>query len=546
MLALDTKYRIPTAALIAVLVSVVIVPFTAADVFRDSLVEGGALAALFAVRVAFGLLVFAVAYYALRFSERLRAGDRTYRRWLIVSAVYLVINLALLAFIWPGYWVWDEYFVLTATHAGELPSWQNVLTSIYFVLSMLAIPSGVGIVLIQAVVSAIAVGYVVARTASVLRRPRLAYLLLIPLVTAPVLLNNLYPLRLTMYSYLELLVLFRLLFIAKQPELVTNRYRELLVFGAAISLLAFWRTEGIYYLLVIPILLVALRIFRRPARRLLGVATVFAIVAMVGGTYYLTSSTNEPRYQVTASLNPISVMLQHPLTGEHLDENLAAIDRVVDLDIVRQFPSAVEVPSFWKGAVRTDYAEHIGGYNRAFVSLVLENPGAYVDARVQTFLSANSLTTSITQIQRATPFYGERPEPVSELIDTFENENRGAKPLDSDLRSSVVRQFLMIDNAGTLSPLAALVWTIIPVGLLLTAAFVIALVRRKWLYAGIAALILARAALVLVTAPSNYFMYYLPLFLSGWLFVGFLAVRLADRLLGTRVARKKRGRTREV
>jgi len=396
------------------------------------------------------------------------------------------------------------------------------------------------------VVSAIAVGYVVARTASVLRRPRLAYLLLIPLVTAPVLLNNLYPLRLTMYSYLELLVLFRLLFIAKQPELVTNRYRELLVFGAAISLLAFWRTEGIYYLLVIPILLVALRIFRRPARRLLGVATVLAIVAMVGGTYYLTSSTNEPRYQVTASLNPISVMLQHPLTGEHLDENLAAIDRVVDLDIVRQFPSAVEVPSFWKGAVRTDYAEHIGGYNRAFVSLVLENPGAYVDARVQTFLSANSLTTSITQIQRATPFYGERPEPVSELIDTFENENRGAKPLDSDLRSSVVRQFLMIDNAGTLSPLAALVWTIIPVGLLLTAAFVIALVRRKWLYAGIAALILARAALVLVTAPSNYFMYYLPLFLSGWLFVGFLAVRLADRLLGTRVARKKRGRTREV
>jgi len=190
--------------------------------------------------------------------------------------------------------------------------------------------------------------------------------LLLPFLTLPVLLFDQYPLRVTIHVYIELAVVFRILIIRVRPELVADRYREFVFLSTAITLLAFWRTECVFYLLLIPMLAVVLRIFRRSetgVRRRTIVVAVGAVAAVVVVNIGAAAVLSNAKYTVTAVVNPLSVMLQKPLSGPHLEENLAAIDRAIDLDLVREMPSAYNIPSYWTDRLlRPDYKAHMSGF----------------------------------------------------------------------------------------------------------------------------------------------------------------------------------------
>lgn len=481
------------------------------------------------LQVIFAFLLFCLIYYILKFSERLRSGDALYRRWLIVALVYLAINGVVLALIWPGFWVWSEYHILDGVKVGELPAWQGFFTSVYYVLCLFLIPTGVGIVLVQAVLASAIVGYIVAQTAEMLVHKRLAALILIPLLSAPVLLNNLYPLRLTTYSYLEMLVLFRLILIAKGRTKSSNRYIEFVALSAAVMLLAIWRSEGFYYLILIPILFIAFKLFRIPGQRVQSFVAATACILILAAGYSTSKAATDPKYEITATLNPLSVMLQEPLHGDNLQKNLEAIDRVVDLQIVREMPSAYEIPSFWSGALRPGFEPHLGGYNRAFLDIAINNPVAFLEARISTFLAANALADRFPQIYGAYAYLGEPAPEISKSIAGFDEGNYLSDPLNAELRNRTVQSLLMVDSQGKPSALGKVTWTIIPVGLLLLLALGIAAFRRKWLPVGLILLVIARPVLVFLTAPALYFMYYLPVYMSGWMLLMYFGAITIDR-----------------
>ena len=478
------------------------------------------------VRVLFLALFALAAYYASRFAVRLREGDPVYRRWLIVAVCFIVVNLTVLLLTWPGYWVYDEYGVLADVQKNWLPTWQHIFSSIFYALGLTLIPIPSGILITQIVLGSFVAGYVVARSWSLFSRPRLAYLLVIPFLYFPVLLFEQYPLRVTMFAYLELVVLFRILVVHLRPELVTNRYREFFLLASALSVAAFWRTEAIFSLVFIPILAISLRIFR-PREAGAGVRRVAATVAAtalvltgVGGVSVLTSNA---KYPVTAVVNPLSMMLQQPLGGAHLKDNLAAINTVVDVELVRSMPSPNDIPSFWTDhPLREDYREHMAEFERGYASLVLENPGAFLHARMTTFLATNSMGDVAPEGVQGYAFLATKGK---EFLGPFYERNPSAVPLNAELRETTVRTLLVIPSGTDITPLTTAVWNVIPALVLLLVAFGTAIARRRWVPALVFGLMLLRAAITFVTAPADYFMYYFSVFLVGWVLVGFFALR---------------------
>lgn len=497
-------------------------------------VGAGTLAMWVAVRLLAGLILYAAAFYAIRFLERVRAGDPVYRRWLWVTIAVFVVNLAVLVLVWPGFWTNDSYFVMAKAQQNWISTWQNVFTAIYFPVSMVLIPSAIGPVIVQVIFGSIVAGYVVARTVDALRRPWLGYALILPFLTLPVLLFDQYPLRSTIHGYLELAVVFRILIVRARPELVANRYREFVVLSSAITLLAFWRTECVLYLLLIPMLAVTLRIFRRPdagARRAHAAVAVGLVGAVVVVNVGIAGVLSNAKYTVTAVVNPLSVMLQGPLGGADLTANLAAIDRVIDLDLVRQMPSAYDIPSYWTDRLmRPDYKAHMGEFQRAYVSLVAQNPSAFLEARIRTFLVTNSLGDFPRDYARGLEAINASPSLV-EARATFEERNPSVVPFDRGFQEQAIRAFLLLDADDEDLPFGAVIWNAIPALALMLVFFVGSIVRRRWVYAGVLAILLTRAAIVFATAPARYFMYYFFAYLVGGVVVLYLGVRGLDGIL---------------
>lgn len=526
---LDRKAMWAGAA--SIVYMVVVLPLVESKFFRVPLGTTSQLRLLDIARIVFAIVLFLIVYYSLHFIQRLIAGDILYIRWLRAAGLYMVLNLIVLALIWPGYWVWDEYGVLQATQGMYVDSWQSIFTEFYFAICGMLIPSGVGIVIVQSLISALAVGYFVARVAGMLRFKKLAFLLFVPFVFFPILLNNFYPLRLTAYSYLELLVLFRVLLMFRVPDLVRRRGVEMLAFTLALTLLAFWRAEGIFYLILLPVIFVKLGYMRRPTKRTISALVAIGCLSVVASGYMATSVTASPKYQVTASISPLSLMLQHPLKGASVTQDLAAINKVLDVEKVKSMPDAYEIPSFWSGALRPGYEAHLASYNRAFISLVVQNPGAFLSARMETFLSANGLEGPNAQGRRASSYVGAIGPDDAALVKQFEDSNALSKPINEQVRRDVVQFLLTVDGHGGRTPITALIWSIIPVGVLLFGGLVVALAKRRWLIAGIIALIFLRVVAIFLTAPANYFVYFLPVFISGWAVVFYLAVRIIDQKL---------------
>ncbi|WP_426622898.1 hypothetical protein ACPPVW_09565 [Leifsonia sp. McL0607] len=477
------------------------------------------------VRILFLALLTLSILYARRFFARVREGDPAYRRWLAVGLALVAVNTVILILTWPGYWVWDEFYILRAVQANSVQLWQHVFTSLYFGVALSLIPTPAGILIVQYVFGSFVAGYVIARSWSLVPRPALAYLLLIPFLSFPVLLFNQYPMRAMPMGYIELAALFRILVVHLRPELVTNRYREFFFLTSAISIVAFWRSEAILLLALIPVLAISLRIFRPTqagVRTRTAVAAILASGLVIVGAGGVTAVTTSPRYSVTAVVNPLSEMLQHPLGGPNLTQNLEAIDKVVDLDVLRENSSVYNIPAFFeKPLLRTDYQAHLRGFQLGFISLVAENPLAFLSARSQTFLATNSV--------------GDVPGPDIQtrfldgsnghLIADFEERNPTAVPFWDGVRNTTIRTLLTIPSGTAPTPLTTIVWTILPLLLGIIASFFVALLRRRWLFAAIFGLLITQVGITFITAPANFFMYYWPVYLVGWALLGFFILR---------------------
>lgn len=465
-------------------------------------------------------IFFSLFYFVISFVRLIRVGSTFHRTWFKYAAIYFGIMTVFFILLYPGHFVGDEFDVLIAVRNYSLFSWQNYLTNIFYTYSLYLIPTAVGIVVIQLGVLSFVTGYVIAVARKLFKKSYTHYFLFLPFLFFPVILNNLYPLRLTMFSYLLLLLVSWLLFIHKKIITPKNPKVFFLQASAILAVVAFWRSEGLIYLLFLPVFAYTLGLLSKSALR--NTATYVAFVGaliFIGISYWITSGTANDQYQITATINPLSTMVQGNLKGKHINQDLAAINKVVDLSIVKKYPSYDEIPSFWNGAVRPDYSKHLKGYNFHIYRMFLENFNLFLANRIRVFLDTNSFDKYPSIGDReysydVSQFYNPDPREIQK-INNFYATNKFSHPISLRLKLAITRRLELVNSAFRPGLLTQIVWSIIPTLILLSVLTIVALLRRWRLTVFLTALLLLHGLIIFLTAPGDYSMYYFPIYLVG-------------------------------
>ncbi len=505
-----------TALLTTLAFSVFIVPINESIAFTSPTDKRSLFLAVL-LKAGFALFLYVLLFFALEFAQRVAAGNKMYRQWLRYSLIYLAIMTVVFVLIYPGHWVWDEFNILNSVKHYLPDFWQSSFTYIFYAFSLYIFPTGVTIIALQILLISIIVGYVISRFSAKIKYKYAPLVLFILFLLPPIIVNNFYPLRMPLYSYLELLFLGRFVLLYFDGFKPANKYRELLFLSFLIMMLSFWRTESAYYLLFLPALVYLFKIFtKQNIKRLAPYMVTLGSVAIIAGGGLLTLKTTDSKYSLTTFVNPLTVVLQMHLKGKNLDQNLAAIDKVLILQKMREHPSYTEIVAFWDHGVRDDYKAHLPEFYKAYAQLVKDNPGPFLYARTKTFLSANGLekTTPSSIGLLVQTSYSEQIAGV--VANRFYATNLFAHPISLNVKRKVTQFLQMTNDMGYVQGVGKIVWSILPVLAGLLVLFVYSLVRKHWMWTLLTGLVLARIAVLFVTAPAHYFMYYLPVYISGY------------------------------
>jgi len=500
------------------------------------------------LRLLFGISLTATIWFVIFFTEKVYKKDAFYRSWLVCSLIYLAVVSLLFVLIFPGYWVWDEFFVLDQSRSYTVHSWQHVFTQIQYIFSLYIFPSSTGVTFVQLLSISTIVGFIVAKVKQMTSSRWLWLLCFLPLISLPVLLGNFYTLRLHIYGYILVLFLFLFIMLYVERRKTTPAYGHFIAFVILIALLAFWRSEGLIYLLTLPFIAYRLNILS------FGTISSFAksagvIVVALGillAAYLATSRTEEPHYKLTASINPLSMLIHDQLKGKEVDSAWADINRVLNLEILRKYPSYTEIPSVWRSqsesVFREGYEAHLDGYYDGFAYIILNNPTLYLKYKLQTFLATNSMSTEYIGSSEGwlTPYLESGCSHLSaeycERLNTFASQSKINGALNAELRSNTL-DFLLLDKGQSpyTNPLRTIIWNVTGVLLALITVALHALITRRFIWSAVAILLLGHTAIVFLTAPANYFMYYFPVYVAG----GLLSIIYLTLVLDARISRKR-------
>lgn len=481
--------------------------------------------AFFVYKGLFVLLAFAVVHGAVTLAGKIRRRDPFTMRWLRWMLPYLLVTLVVLLIVWPGCWGADDLTVLQQARTLEANSWQHFLTSAVFILCLMFLPLPGGVVLIQTLLIAGAVGCFLAAAQTLacqrMQKPPAAgwfAILYIPFLLPPVLLHDMQPFRSTWSTWTELFAVFLLVWWYLRGQRVTGR--QLALFTLLGVLTASWRSENIYYLAALPVLLA----FLAGKRLLRPAAAVLSCCVLWAGTLACNAYSNSLMgeawlYQRVALTYQAAALVQDADPVEDA-EALALIDPIFDVQKCREL-SNVHGPELRDAAVRNDSDLTEADWQacrKGIVQLALKYPSSLLRERLGVLFNTvrQNRVLSNQKLAFATTVlvYTDPPENMREVQKDFLYNSIGAWPLDQQFRQDFIMALSYQDEG--LGVLVDATWWMLPSFALLAAAIVVLLVRRKWMLFFAAGALFARIPLVFLTAPDTYFMYYLTPYLAGY------------------------------
>lgn len=501
------------------------------------------------IGVKLSFLVLLIFLWQGVFSFFVRA-ERRFRRF---ALFYLTVMLALLLLTWPGIWRMDEFGLLTSSVQLFPHWWQNYITSVWYIYALMLLPFPAGVIVTQLVIVSLVYARVVCGALDEYdlsvkergicadaekerkKRAGFAVLLSIPFFLLPVLDSNLYPMRMSMYAFLELLLLSELYRAAQASWRARRAEQEaddMTVCGAGqaaetaqvtpalvclAAVVTVWRTEAVYYLVLFPLIMLAIEGWRRCYKRILLYFMAFLILFVpqkIGEKL-----TSGQQYQLTSIVLPLVPLVQAAQQdGEK--EILEQINLVVDTDVIERAAAQGKngISMFWSEPdfQRTNYtAEDFAGFQSAYHRLIIKYPLVFLKERWQTFLSSTDLLEDTTQLFSDTDVENYRVFAQYPL----------SRPISDKIRTYVIKKLECRKNEDYKEkhPIADWLYSPLPAVVILTVILIAELLRKRWMAALLVLTACVRVPLVFLTAPSRLFMYYYSVWLIGYVLLFYIA-----------------------
>lgn len=441
----------------------------------------------------FVFMIWRFIYIALK---KIKTRDEHAIKWISYSMIYAVVLCVILVCVWPGIWRTDEFGVLGNVTSLQIYWWQHFITSIFYMISLMLIPIPSGVILVQIMLVCIAFGYIAQKMEQSIGKQWSGLFFLITFCVPSVIMFHLYPMRIVLYTIVELVIWVFLYFEIERFSQLSIHSCCLLAIGNV--LLAVWRTEGIYYMILLPLVI---GIFNK--RKVKTFKYVLYTMLVLGGSLLAIviqqtgiKSERNDAYEITAYAQSLTPLVYQAYL-ESDQEGLEIVDKVIQVDeIVLQTANGVEgIECFWNGYMTSkNYSdEEFNLFKKQYVLWVFKYPQIYLSERIKTFI------TSYEQTKETDNLYDES----NIQFVYFLNEFNGTKPILNNVRAGLIH---FMENK---------VWTYFELPML--AMLLITLYGMKFdkKMAALTSLIIVRIPLVFITAPDNYFMYYYPMYLIG-------------------------------
>lgn len=455
----------------------------------------------------------------------IKKADRRFVRFFVI---YGFVNAAILLLTWPGIWRMDEFGILSNALKLQPVFWQNYVTSIFYIYSLMIIPIPPGVIVMQIGINGFIVAYVMSRAEKLVwkKQTKLTYGLLVPFLFLPVLDSNLYPMRMSVYAFLELLLIWVLVEGAYRKELTYAQEVLIIIVGSIVTM---WRTEAIYYLMLLPIIITIIFLKHIKKQQLTQVLAGYLCLTIVltGAQFVGDKLTSGNEYDLTSVVLPIIPLVEAAYEDDAAEAKalLDQIDQVINVDVAyagaKEGRSGISLywgeQNFKRNYTNAEYSI----FKQAYYKLICRYPFVFLKERATCFVQSTTLLEDTTQL------FTKENVPNYEVFRAYPL----SKPISNHTRTSVIK---MLEWRGTtyeeLRTGYGLVYSCIMPMILLTVFVIALLCKRKWQYACIICLPICKVPLVFLTAPSRLFMYYYSIYLIGWfLFFVWIFAKLSRR-----------------
>ncbi len=449
--------------------------------------------------------------------------------------IYFIPLILLLIFIWPGYWAGSDVTnLLSVNTSANMLYFLNYLTSVFNIVGYILFFSPTGPIILQIVLASSILAYIVDNLYS-FYKTKYVYFTYLPFLLPITLCYMTYCNRQTIYGLIYFLFI-AILIIDKLKKVTLNK-NKLLLLMLLIGILTTFRSEGIYLSIIGPILILATynNKFTLKKAILIFIATWMISIAIYipQGIYNknLTYIEKETR-NLPSIVNPLSYMLTQNLKGPNIENEIAIIDNVLDVDILKKYPSLFDSAAIWEdgGALRDNVTkDDYNAMKKAYYDIVKNNIFLYLNCKKVTFYNSTGLGKNFLSSYNK--------------FENIENINgyKLATPLNKDLRRNILiilegRNSENNEIYGLYKLFNNLIFSIITLILI----FLFSVFKRKFFDFMITGTLIGHILIVFIMAPANYFMYYYSIYLTGFLILIVYLLNIKSKIGGEMIMKNKK------
>lgn len=484
------------------------------------------------VKAAYFIFLIATWCFVFHVYKEYKAYNDKYRRGVQVFVVYFIVMLVLLLILWPGTWSWDDIGILIEIkNYSSFVAWQHILSGGYQALLLQMFPFPGGIILIQNVIIAICVAFSVVKLESGFKIKKFSNQVLdmgvklFPFLLPPVLLYQFSGYRMGIYVYLELVML--IMIICGEQDRDEWSWKKTVLFGFLVILMASWRTESLFYVFIMPILLVALSKKLLPVRK-----KMFCILFIFIGFMCINKIQNRAlgnsNYEVISLMGPYAAVVRVADYREDA-ECLDAIDKVANIELIHNNPDMGGEALYWGAhAYRDDYnSEDLKESIIALAKLSIKYPGAVITERWNMFIKASGITGAAWRINWQSSILFDQDD-SSSYDEAFKES--GWLPVFKQGRKALINILSCNKISGEqISVMRRLVWNaLIPITILVY-AWLHLMINKKWFLLGVSTSVVIRIPIVILTEPAGWLMYFLSFYFLGYVYLVYRILIVVSR-----------------
>ncbi len=475
-------------------------------------------------KILFLILLLIIWNFIIKGIIKIKNKDDKLIKFLKYFIPYWIIMIVFLLVTWPGIWRWDEFTILNSSVTLNVFAWQHYLTSVLYIFSLMIIPIPGGILFIQVTIISGIIGYIISKFSEIMRKDKSMYLLYVPFLLFPVIDFNLYSLRLSLYSYLELLFFSKIIFLYYSIE--KDTVCNILILSIISALLVTWRSEGIILIIILPAVLYILfhKKYKIYTKLFYITATIVIISIFTVQQNYFIGKSDGIRYSVTAYVEQLDGLIKVEKKTNPESELLKSMDKFIDVNKFCESESGES--AFWNGGIRDNFnKEDLEELKKCFISLTIKYPEDFFKERVRTFLITSALyPNKSNQILNSSEVFDDPV--INDSYRVFRENYKFNFPINKDVRKYAINllEGRNINDYYKTTILYLVMYNLIIPIVAIVIGFAISLFKRKILDVCIGIPILCQLGVMFLAAPGKYFMYYFPYYLIGYFFIAIVII----------------------